>query len=186
MFSYFTYRSLYINMFTFAVAPEKKTQTDSKPSKYLTTVTDRYFAMVVLKRITLPMWCMCWYINTLGRWQNGRQFAIFNGIVSNETFWISIKNSLNYVPYGLIVNMAVLVMIMAWHRTGDKPLSEAILVCCVDAHMLHADRTQWVKHFDKRSEYIMEYWCKISMLLAYRRLQIEYESSNPWVLSPVA
>ena len=25
MFSYFTYRSLYINMFTFAVAPEKNT-----------------------------------------------------------------------------------------------------------------------------------------------------------------
>ena len=45
---------------------------------------------------------------------------------------------LKYVFYGLISNMTALVEIMAWHRTGDKPLSEAMLVCCTDANMRHS------------------------------------------------
>ena len=44
-----------------------------------------------------------------------------------ENFKISIKNSLEFVPKGPIDNIPALVQIMAWHRTGDKPLSEPVM-----------------------------------------------------------
>ena len=58
--------------------------------------------------------------------QNGRHFAdaIFKCIFLNENVSISIKISLKYVPKGPINNIPALVQIMAWRRTGDKPLSE--------------------------------------------------------------
>ena len=46
----------------------------------------------------------------------------------NENFWILNKISLKYVPLGVIDNMAALVQIKAWHRPGDKPLSEPMVV----------------------------------------------------------
>ena len=36
--------------------------------------------------------------------------------------------SLKFVPKGLIDDIAALVHIMAWHRPGDKPLSEPVMV----------------------------------------------------------
>ena len=70
--------------------------------------------------------------------QNGRHFPddIFNCNSVNETFWILNKISLKCVPRGLIGNRATLVQIMAWRRSGDKPLSEAMLVCLLT-------RRQW-------------------------------------------
>ena len=43
-----------------------------------------------------------------------------------EKFRILNNMSLKYVPRGLIDNIAALVQMMAWRRTGDKPLSEAM------------------------------------------------------------
>ena len=37
---------------------------------------------------------------------------------------LSIKISLKFVPKGPINNIPALVQIMAWHRSGDKPISE--------------------------------------------------------------
>ena len=52
---------------------------------------------------------------------------IFKRIFMNENFYISIQISLMFVPNGSIDNLAALVQVMAWHRTGDKPLSEPTL-----------------------------------------------------------
>ena len=73
--------------------------------------------------------------NTLRPRQNDRHFAddSFKCIFLEENFRIVIKNSLKYVPLGLIENKTALVQIVAWRRIGDKPLSEAILVCFTDA-----------------------------------------------------
>ena len=49
-------------------------------------------------------------------------------IFLNENVWISIKNSLKFVPKGPIDNIPALVQIMAWRRLGDKPLSEPMIV----------------------------------------------------------
>ena len=62
---------------------------------------------------------------------------IFKRIFLNENIWISNKISLKYVPRGLIDNMSALFQIMAWHRSGDKPLSEQMLTQFTDAYMQH-------------------------------------------------
>ena len=49
-------------------------------------------------------------------------------IFLNENIRIPIKISLKSVPKVLINNILALVLIMAWHRPGDKPLSEPIMV----------------------------------------------------------
>ena len=46
----------------------------------------------------------------------------------NENVWISINISLKFVPKAPIHNIQVLIYIMAWHRLGDKPLSEPMVV----------------------------------------------------------
>ena len=69
-------------------------------------------------------------ISTLRPRQNGRLFAddTFKRIFLNENIGISIKISLKFVPKGLINNIPALVLIMAWRRPGDKPLSEPMMV----------------------------------------------------------
>ena len=53
---------------------------------------------------------------------------IFKSIFLNENVWILIKISLKFVPKGPINNIPSLVQIMAWRRSGDKPLSEPMMV----------------------------------------------------------
>ena len=79
-------------------------------------------------------------VNTLRPRQNGRNFAdeIFKCIFLNENVWISINISLKFVPKGLINNIPALVQIMAWRRTGVKPLSEPMVTQFNDAYMRHS------------------------------------------------
>ena len=83
-------------------------------------------------------------LNTLRPRQNGRLFAddTFKRIFSNDNIRISIKNSLKFVPKGLINNSQALVLIMAWRRPGDKPLSEPMMVRSL-THIC-VTRPQWV------------------------------------------
>ena len=83
--------------------------------------------------------------NTLRPRQNGRRFAddIFKRIFLNENVSILIKISLNFIPKGPINNIPALVQIMAWHRPGDKPLSEPMMVNLL-THIC-VSRPQWVK-----------------------------------------
>ena len=68
-------------------------------------------------------------ISTLRPRWNEPHFAddTFKRIFFNENVWISIKISLKFVPKGPINNIPALVQIMAWRRSGDKPLSEPML-----------------------------------------------------------
>ena len=83
-------------------------------------------------------------INTLRPRPNGRRFAddIFKCIYLNENVWISIKNSLTFVPEGPINNISASVQIMAWRRPG-KPLCEPMKVSLLP-HIC-VTRPQWVK-----------------------------------------
>ena len=56
----------------------------------------------------------------------------------NENVWIPIKISLKFVPKGPINNIPALVQIMAWRRTGDKPLSEPMMTHFNDTYMRHS------------------------------------------------
>ena len=46
----------------------------------------------------------------------------------NENIYISIKISLTLIPKGPINNIPTLVQIMVWHRPGDKPLFEPMVI----------------------------------------------------------
>ena len=77
------------------------------------------------------------YINTLRLRQNGRQIPddIFKCISLNGNICISIKIPVKFIPMGPINNISALIQTMAWHRTGDKPLSEPKVG---DAYMCHS------------------------------------------------
>ena len=67
---------------------------------------------------------------------------MFKRISFNENVWISIKISLKFVPKCPINNIPALVQIMAWRRSGDKPLSEPMMVN-FPTHIC-VTRLQWV------------------------------------------
>ena len=71
-----------------------------------------------------------WSNNFFPSGQNGSNFAddMFKRIFLNEKNWISNKMSFKYISCGLVDNMLAVVQIMAWHRPGDKPLPEPMLV----------------------------------------------------------
>ena len=98
---------------------------------------------LIYRCISQPQW-----VNTLRPKQNGRQFAddTFKRISLNENVRISIKISLNFVPYGPINNILALVQIMAWRWSGDKPLFEPMLVS-LPTHIC-VTWPQWVKSCD--------------------------------------
>ena len=76
---------------------------------------------------------------------------IFKCIFLNENDRILIQISLKSVPRSPIDNKTVLVQVMAWCRTGDKPLPEPRLTQFTDAYMRHY-RGRWVKIFTCRGQ----------------------------------
>ena len=68
------------------------------------------------------------HIEAETRWRpfSRRCFQMHFGL--NENAWISIKISLRFVSKGPINNIPALIQILAWHRPGDKPLSELLIV----------------------------------------------------------
>ena len=83
-------------------------------------------------------------LNTLRPRQNRRHFAddTFKRIFLNDNVRISIKISLKFVLKGPINNNPSLVQIMVWRRSGDKPLSEPMMVSLL-THIC-VTRPQWV------------------------------------------
>ena len=79
-------------------------------------------------------------LNTLRQWKNGCHFPddMLICIFVNENVWISLKISLKFVRKIPISNIPALVQIMALHPSGDKPLSEPMMVYLSDAYMRHS------------------------------------------------
>ena len=82
--------------------------------------------------------------NTLRPRQNGHHFAddTFKRIFLDENVRVSIIISLKFVLKGPIDNIPALVQVMAWHRSGAKPLSEPMMVNSL-THIC-VIRPQWV------------------------------------------
>ena len=57
---------------------------------------------------------------------------IFKCIFLNGNDIIPIQISMKFVPRSLISNKPALVQVMAWRRTGDKPLSEPLFTQFTD------------------------------------------------------
>ena len=62
---------------------------------------------------------------------------IFKCIFLNENDKIQIQISLKLVPRSPIDHKLALVQVMAWCRTDDKPLTEAMLTWFTDTYMRH-------------------------------------------------
>ena len=90
--------------------------------------------------------------DTLRLRQNGRHFAdhIFKYIFLNANIWTLFKISLWFVPNFEINNIPALVQIMAWHRPGDKPLSEPMTVrlpmhiCITEPQWINGSVNSWL------------------------------------------
>ena len=76
---------------------------------------------------------------TLRLRQNVHHFTdIFKCSMLNEKVQFFIKISLKHVPKSPINNKSPLVQIMAWCRSGDKPLSKPMMVYRPDIYMHHS------------------------------------------------
>ena len=79
----------------------------------------------------------------LTHWGRDKWPPFFQTTFSNAFSWMKIKISLKFVPKGPISNNPALVQIMARRRSGDKPLSEPMMVSLL-THIC-VTRPQWVK-----------------------------------------
>ena len=71
-----------------------------------------------------------WYENYRRHFQIYLQWSV----------WISITTctiSLKFIPKGPIDYKSALVQVVAWHRTGEKPLPESMLTQFTDAYIRH-------------------------------------------------
>ena len=83
-------------------------------------------------------------VNTLRLRQNSHHLAdVFKCIFLNENVWILLNISLKFVPMVRINNIPSLVQIMAWRRSGDKPLSEPMMVILLTR--ICVTRPQWAE-----------------------------------------
>ena len=55
----------------------------------------------------------------------------------NENYKIPIQISLKLVPRSTINSNPALVQVMAWRRTGDRPLPEQVMIQFTDTYMRH-------------------------------------------------
>ena len=116
----------------------------------MTKIADKCKLFRILPRVLFQV--ICWHssliptshlakgwINTLRPRRNWRHIAddIFLCIFLKENNRIPIQKLLKYVLGGPIDNKPAPVQIMAWRRTGDKPLPEPMLTQFVDAYMQH-------------------------------------------------
>ena len=94
-------------------------------------------ALITSRRMSLrSLDCRCYWLTSA---QNGHHFVddIFNNILWIENNFILIEILFKFVPDGPIDKKLALVQVMAWCRTGTKPLSEPMMAYISDAHRCH-------------------------------------------------
>ena len=95
------------------------------------------------------VWINCWVNNReagdLRRNRAHYDVTVMICTFLNENVWILIKIPLKFVLKGPMNDIPALIYMMAWHRPGDKPLSEPMVVR-LPTHICVA-RPQWVNGF---------------------------------------
>ena len=82
----------------------------------------------------------------LTHWGRDKMAAVSQTTLSNAFSWMKMlefRLRFKFVPKGPINNIPALVQIMAWRRSGDKPLSEPMMASLL-THIC-VTRPQWVK-----------------------------------------
>ena len=118
------------------------------------------------------------YVSSSPPGQNGHHFTndIFKCIFLNENVWIAIKISLKFVLKCPIDKMPALVQIMAWRRTGDKPLSEPMMTYDVGAYMRHSASMSLHSHLGWKGAI----WPSLSPCTVINPILFTYLGWNSW------
>ena len=104
-------------------------------------------------------------IQVLTHWGRDKMTSChFADILKRIFIRLPIDISLNIVSYDLFDNRSALVQLMAWHRTGDKPLSEPRRAYCTDAYLL--TRPQWVNELLFKTIWVTLHW-RLAFLLTF-------------------
>ena len=122
-----------------------KTEQISGPlNVYLTTVFFHSFELLTQLYIDINDFV----VTTLRPRQDSRHFCRrhFQMQFRHRKCFNFIKNSLNVIPKGPMDNNSSFVQVMAWRRTGDKPLHKPMMAEFNDAYMRHqASMSQHIK-----------------------------------------
>ena len=124
----------------------------------------------------------CPSFNTLWPAQNVRHFTdnIFKCIFLTENIWILISISLKFVPKSLISNIPAFVQKVAWRQSGNKPLSESMILSLL-MHIC-VIRPQWVNSLTP-GKCGCNIWLVILKLIArINILSISSEITLRWML----
>ena len=98
----------------------------------------------------------CPWHKAITHWGRNKMAAVSQMTFSNVFHWMKMHEfwlrfiSVEFVPKGMIRNIPALVQIMAWHRPGDKPLSEAMMVrlpidiCVIRPQWVNVNSVIWI------------------------------------------
>ena len=129
----------------------------------------------VITGIRVFMHVSVFCIRVITHWGQDKMVAscaddIFKWDFVKENISFSTTIPLNFVPKGQIDKKWPLVQVMAWRRSGDKPLSEPTMALFTDVYMRHsASMSSRLEQF--KMWYIMAYhgdWCKHCYALSHR------------------
>ena len=97
----------------------------------------QFYSELTSLYISTPYTYQVWILNSI--YDMKITDDIFKSIF-NESVWILITTctiSLKFIPKGPIDYKSALVQVVAWHRTGEKPLPESVLTQFTDAYIRH-------------------------------------------------
>ena len=120
--------------------------------------------------VTRPQWVKSLRVKSRGRWVKFIKLSLFsNEILLNENV---IKISLKFVIKGPINHYPAMVQIIAWRWSGNKPLSEPMMILLL--MLICVTWPQWVKSLRvkltvKINECLLGHWtwCQLSTSLRY-------------------
>ena len=109
------------------------------PKKFIIWMIQIMNTYYVQSSFVMTQSSMRYFNSSLPPGQNGCCFAdnIFKCIFLNENEKIQIQISLKLVSRIPIDNKGALAQVMAWCRTGDKPLPDPMMTHFTDAYMRH-------------------------------------------------
>ena len=107
--------------------------------------TNVHFMTEEKSNVAWLYWIGLHLFNTLRSIQDGHHFPddILKYVFSKENAWILITISLRFVPKDSINNIPSSVHIMAWRRSGDKPLSGPMMAL-FKVRIYAFTRPQWI------------------------------------------
>ena len=107
------------------------------------TLSQNEHIITVMSQVGQQCISWCYELSHLTHWGRDKIDAILETTFSNAISWMKMDEFRSIFHRSLFLkvqlsNIPELVQIMAWRRTGDKPLSEPMMTQFNDAYMRHS------------------------------------------------